>query len=92
MKSVRISAEAQNEFIEARIWYERARPELGPRLEQAFVRCLEHLDVSSPLGAGIRRALLDGFPYVVVFEETATEFIVLAFAHSRRRPDYWRDR
>jgi hypothetical protein len=32
------------------------------------------------------------FPYSVYFIELPTRFRILAFAHARRRPYYWKDR
>ena len=40
----------------------------------------------------VRRALLRGFPYSVVYEESATEVVVLAVAHDKQKPGYWRER
>lgn len=36
----------------------------------------------------LRRALVEGFPYWVVYEDGA-EVVVVAFAHHKRRPLYW---
>jgi plasmid stabilization system protein ParE len=43
-------------------------------------------------GFGTRRMLLRRFPYFVLFRETVTHLEVVAVAHGRRRPNYWRDR
>lgn len=39
-----------------------------------------------------RRALLLRFPFAVVFRETKAGIEILAVAHARRRPHYWRSR
>lgn len=42
---------------------------------------------------GTRRALLEGFPYAVVYREMSPDQIeVVAIAHVRRRPKYWAKR
>ena len=41
---------------------------------------------------GTRRLFLDRFPYFVVFRETAKELQVIAIAHAKRRPGYWKKR
>lgn len=41
---------------------------------------------------GTRRAVLHKFPYLIVFREQAGGIEVIAVAHGRRRPGYWRDR
>lgn len=41
---------------------------------------------------GVKRLLLRRFPYAVVVIEHPAETIVIAFAHTARRPGYWRRR
>jgi plasmid stabilization system protein ParE len=41
---------------------------------------------------GTRRMVLRRFPYLVVFRETEAGLEIIAVAHGRRRPGYWRDR
>jgi len=41
---------------------------------------------------GTRRFLLDRFPYEVVYQSRADRVLVIAIAHCRRRPGYWRER
>jgi len=42
---------------------------------------------------GTRRALLEGFPYAVVYREVSNDEIeIVAIAHLRRRPKYWAGR
>jgi hypothetical protein len=40
----------------------------------------------------IRRAKLQRFPYLVVFEMVNTRPVVLAIMHTSRSPDYWIER
>jgi plasmid stabilization system protein ParE len=42
--------------------------------------------------SGTRRYLLKRFPFFLVFEVDPNRIVVLAVAHARRRPGYWRDR
>jgi hypothetical protein len=37
----------------------------------------------------IRKATIQRFPYVIAFEERERHLLVLAVAHSKRRPLYW---
>ena len=39
-----------------------------------------------------RHVLLDRFPYIVVFRVKAAEVQIIAVAHTKRRPGYWRSR
>jgi plasmid stabilization system protein ParE len=42
--------------------------------------------------ADARRSLLRDFPYSVIYRETPREIQILAIAHGKRRPGYWRKR
>jgi toxin ParE1/3/4 len=42
--------------------------------------------------AGAKQAILSVFPYSVIYRETSREIQILAIAHGRRRPGYWRSR
>jgi toxin ParE2 len=39
-----------------------------------------------------RRILLSRFPYQIVYYATPTDIIIVALAHLKRRPNYWKDR
>jgi len=41
---------------------------------------------------GTRRFLLQRFPYEVVYVVRGNRVLVVAIAHCKRRPGYWRDR
>jgi hypothetical protein len=101
MRRVRIHAAAAEEAAEAAAWYEKERPGLGADLERAVDAALDLLEaeivplVAVPGAAGKRgakRLLLRRFPYAVIVRQSATEVVVVAFAHTSRRPGYWRGR
>ena len=93
--------EAEDELIEAEKWYERQRPGLGREFRTAIDEGMERL-VKAPLAASpivnlppsisARRVLVKRFPYSIVFIEHGEDLWVVAFAHHRRRPGYWRQR
>lgn len=96
---VSLHPEARDELRLAAIWYDERRPGLGDELlgevTAAFRRVGDGpgsfpnwpgLSQSSP---PIRRALADRFPYAVAFEVYPTRVLVLAVAHTRRKPLYW---
>jgi plasmid stabilization system protein ParE len=45
-----------------------------------------------PAELTVRRARIRRFPYSLPFVELEAEFRILAVAHDRRRPRYWRHR
>ena len=101
MRRVRIHAAAAEEAAEAAAWYEKERPGLGADFQRALDAALDLLEeeivplVAAPGVAGskgVKRLLLRRFPYAVIVRERADEVFVIAFAHTARRPGYWRDR
>jgi hypothetical protein len=49
-------------------------------------------DRAAPTDADVRRRRTNRFPYAIVFVETASEYVVIAVMHLRRRPGYWLSR
>ena len=101
MRRLRIHAEAATEAAEAAAWYEKQRPGLGEEFYRAVDAALDLLEeeivplVAMPGASGergVKRLVLRRFPYAVIVHERAEEILVLAFAHSARRPGYWRRR
>jgi len=101
MHSVRVLAEAAAEAEEAAAWYEGRRPGLGSEfraeLRQALAQLREAVVPgrawSGVLGErGVKRVLLKRFPFSVAYVVTGTSRVVVAVAHHRKRPGYWRHR
>lgn len=93
---VRLHPKALEEAEAAVSWY-RERSHL------AAIGFLDELDLAisqmanNPSGCALfegttRRILLTRFPYMLIFRERATWVEVIAIAHRRRRPGYWRER
>lgn len=100
MKPVRLARAAQEELSAAEDWYEE-NAGLGVDLVHAVRVAAQQISdrpSSFPLApgvrpsTGIRRCPVERFPYALYFVELADEFRVLAVAHVRRRPGYWRGR
>ena len=87
---------AIEEAREARRFY----AERDPRLADAFMAELDHAieriqaqpDAWPPHDHGTRRFLTRRFPYAVVYRARGESLEVIAFAHLRRRPGYWKER
>jgi toxin ParE1/3/4 len=101
MSSVRVLEAAAAEAEEAAAWYEARRKGLGTEFRSEFKLALDRLREGILPGSpspgvlgkrGVKRLLMNRFPFSVVFVAGDKEVIVLALAHHRRRPDYWRDR
>ncbi len=101
MRRVRVHGAAAEEAAEAAAWYEKERAGLGVDFEHAVDAALDLLEeemvpltgVPGVAGTrGVKRLLLRRFPYAVIVRESAAEVVVVAFAHTARRPGYWRGR
>jgi plasmid stabilization system protein ParE len=96
--AVHLRKAAREEFREALMWYRERSFEVAERFAAEVSRTLEHLERFSSTGASvpgvrdenIRRLPVHNFPYHVVFMRMSDRISVLAIAHDRRRPGYWR--
>jgi toxin ParE1/3/4 len=99
-KALRIHQLADDELADAASWYEAKQPGLGVSLleliDQAVERIRSGVMPGSPVPGvqrtNAKRVLLRRFPYSIVFFERDDEIVIVAFAHSSRRPGYWRSR
>ncbi len=100
-KPIRTEPEAGEELLEATRWYERRRRGLGMEFLAAIASAVEFIQRNPEGGSPVpgvidevpaRRLILRRFPYSVVFLDCETEIRILAFAHHRRHPNYWRER
>ena len=91
---VRHRAEADVE--NARAWYARENQRLGLRFAQEFSRTVGRIaalpDQFPEVGHGVRRALLQRFPYAAYFVRREDRAIVIAVLHQHRRPGSWKPR
>jgi toxin ParE1/3/4 len=101
MFAVRILEAAAAEAAGAATWYESQRVGLGADFREDFRAGLGVLQEGVVPGLpwpgrlgerGVKRILLKRFPFSVVFVDTGSGKVVLAVAHHRRRPAYWRGR
>ena len=95
-RSLRLHDAADLELNEAADYYDLEQPGLGKvfleDIEGAFERIQEHPDLANKVALGVRRLLLVRFPFMIIYKPRADSIRVLAIAHQRRRPFYWRDR
>lgn len=97
MARVEVTEEALAEAERAATWYrENAGPEIALRLRGAIEAALQSIAAAperAPKYAhGARRVILADFPYAVVYLMNREVAVVIAIAHAKRRPGYWRRR
>ena len=93
MKPVRLLAQACQELRDAAEYYERQSAGLGSeftrKVDSAVLDVRENPE-SWPLASSrVRRRLIRRFPYCLLYRVDATEVVILAVMHLRRRPNYW---
>jgi toxin ParE1/3/4 len=98
VKPFQISAPATAELAAAVSWYEAKRSGLGGEFYDAVVRAIDLIRQHPAIGSlrashrAHRRFTMTRFPYTIVYRERERDIYVVAIAHTKRRPDYWKHR
>ena len=93
--AVVVQSEARRELVEASDYLESQRPGYGFLFAEAIERELELLANFPRLGKRVKRAYAHsviGWRYSIVYDIRGDTLVVVAIAHHRRRPEYWKDR
>lgn len=87
---------ALEELREAVAYYEGQGVGLGASLLEEVEKTVDllqsHPESGQQTGRGIRRRVLNRFPYSLMYRLAGGDLRILALAHQRRRPRYWRSR
>jgi plasmid stabilization system protein ParE len=93
---VDILPEAEAEISEAFLWYFERSPLAADAFRTDVFQAIDGLTTDALMWPkdedGVRRHILRHFPYAICYEIQANTVTVLAVAHQRRKPGYWRDR
>jgi hypothetical protein len=96
VRSFRFLPAAREELLEARAYYDEAWLGLGTDFVDEVDRVSQLLRqrpaLGAPAPANTRRFSLRRFPYSIVYLVEPDGITVIALAHHRRRPGYWRRR
>lgn len=97
MKSVIIHSEAINELDAAISYYEEQKVDLGLDFLAEVEQVLDKIQQNPNLGAvykvtGLLRYVIQRFPFLIFYTEFEEFIWVVAIAHGRRKPDYWKRR
>lgn len=88
--------DADDELAEAASFYESRVRGLGKSFAGEVGRTISFIrefpDAGSPSGSAARKVLVDRFPYSIVYRHIEDSVVIVAVAHVRRRPGYWRRR
>ena len=96
MKRVRFHEAARDELVRETLYYRSIHAGLAERfasaIEQAARLAAEFPAMGSPYKYGTRRCFAKTFPFALVYVERRDEVYVIAVAHDRRKPGFWRAR
>jgi len=97
MRRVTFHEEADSEVKEAALYYEDRAPDLGlaflGEIEKTLRRILANPMTYQAVGGDVHQAPVARFPYSVLYAIEPDERVrVIAVAHQKRRPGYWRKR
>ena len=83
-------------MIEAALFYETANAGLGDDflddVQHAINTIREHSELGAKVAFGLRRMLVRRFPFSVIYAVEPELVVVVAVAHQRRRPGFWKGR
>lgn len=94
-RGVVVLDEARAELVEARDYYDRDGMGLlfVEAIEREFGLLLEFPRIGKPLILGARRRTMGGnWPYSIVYQPILGGIYIIAIAHHKRKPGYWRKR
>jgi len=95
-RSLWFHPDAETELNDAADYYALQSPGLDQQfiaeIEQALTQIVEFPEAAAPVRDRTRRKVLLGYPYSLMYSVTESAIRVLAVAHHKRRPFYWRGR
>jgi toxin ParE1/3/4 len=95
-REIDVHPEAVAEAQAAAQWYQErsalAADAFLEELDLAVERIAENPEMYPHYVRGTRRYLLQRFPFYLVYREIAGKLEIVAIAHGRRKPRYWKKR
>ena len=95
-KPLRFHPQAEQEYLTSLAWYRERSLIAAINFESAFDQAVGRIRVAPhrwPIYfEDFRKYTLRQFPFSIVYQDFASEIVVFAVAHGRRRPGYWRNR
>lgn len=93
---VRLRPEAEQDLLEAALWYEANEPGLGgqflDRVQATLAAIAGQPTAYTAVHDSVRRALVKRFPFGVFYTIEDDGVVVIAVLHGSRHPRAWRER
>ncbi len=88
--------EAEQELVEAALYYERQAQGLGKRfsneVSDAIANIVDFPLINQKLSKNIRRKLLKRYPFAVLYRLDNECIVITAVMNLKRKPFYWKSR
>ena len=88
--------EAEEEMKRAKLYYERKVPGLGDKfldeLELGFFQIQSNPERWPKMDQENRKYIIKRFPFKIIYRIDPNVVIIIAIAHHKQKPDYWRKR
>jgi toxin ParE1/3/4 len=95
-RPIEFHPEARGEFREATAFYRKqsrtVATEFAAEIRSAVRRISELPESGSPGTRGVRRKLVNRFPFTLIYRIKPDLIQIIAVMHQRRKPEYWLDR
>lgn len=96
MIGYRFLAPANEELSEAAKFYDAHSTGLGSEylneVQAAIDLVCEFPGLGKSIDQGLRRVVLHRFPFSLIYSVETDGIVIVAVAHQRRRPGYWKSR
>ncbi|MES0491321.1 MAG: type II toxin-antitoxin system RelE/ParE family toxin [Leptospirales bacterium] len=96
MLSIKFHPGAHEEFREATLWYNLQKEGLGLELFEEVSKTLKLISEKPAIWPKyldhFHRIILKRFPYNIVYRVQDDYIEVIAIAHQKRKPSYWKNR
>lgn len=96
MANIIFHAAAAVDYEDAYAWYYGRSEQAAEAFEEAIAQALQKIrqqpEQGLPFGRLHRCIMVKRFPYHIVYRIDRDPILVVAVAHGRRRPRYWKNR
>ena len=96
MTEVRLRPEAEQDLLEAALWYEANEPGLGgqflDQVQATLAAIADQPAAYTVVHNSVRRALVRRFPFGVFYMIEDDGALIVAILHGSRHPRTWRER
>ncbi len=96
MKSIIFLPEIASEIENSVIYYRKQQIGLENlflnEIENALMKIQKNPERYPKINENIRKCLIKQFPFNIIYTIKPDKIIIIAVAHHKRRPDYWKTR